>query len=198
MINESQAKIYCKEDISKIKNYDLAIADTTQTWVCHHILGEILTTQQLLDHDFYYNVPPCLLKFVTRAEHARLHMKGHTHSEDTRRKLSEYQKGLTSAFKGHTHSEETRRKISEANKGENNPSFGKTRSEETRRKISESLKGRTFSEEHRRKLSEANKGKHLNEETRKKLSKANKGRTFTEEWRRKLSEAAKRRCAANK
>lgn len=34
MIDESQARKYCKEDISKIKNYDLAIADTTQTWHC--------------------------------------------------------------------------------------------------------------------------------------------------------------------
>lgn len=37
MINEKLAKIYCKEDISKIKNYDLAIADTTQIWDCHHM-----------------------------------------------------------------------------------------------------------------------------------------------------------------
>ena len=66
MINESQAKIYCKEDISKIKNYDLAIADTTQTWDCHHILGEILNSKQLTDHDFYYNVAPYLLMSVTQ------------------------------------------------------------------------------------------------------------------------------------
>ena len=143
MINESQAKIYCKEDISKIKNYDLAIADTTQTWVCHHILGEILTTQQLLDHDFYYNVPPCLLKFVTRAEHARLHNKGRAVTEETRRKISE-------SLKGRTFSEEHRRKLSEANKG-------KHLNEETRKKLSEANKGRTFSEEWRRKLSEAAK-----------------------------------------
>lgn len=37
MINEKLAKIYCKEDISKIKNYDKAIADTTQVWDLHHM-----------------------------------------------------------------------------------------------------------------------------------------------------------------
>ena len=36
MINFIQTKKYCKEDISKIKNYDKAIADTTKTWHCHH------------------------------------------------------------------------------------------------------------------------------------------------------------------
>lgn len=37
MINENKARKYCKEDIKKIKNYDLAIADTTQVWHCHHM-----------------------------------------------------------------------------------------------------------------------------------------------------------------
>ena len=36
MINEHNAKKFCKEDISKIENYDKAIADTTQVWDCHH------------------------------------------------------------------------------------------------------------------------------------------------------------------
>ena len=33
MIN---VKKFCCEDISKIENYAAAIADTTQTWECHH------------------------------------------------------------------------------------------------------------------------------------------------------------------
>ena len=37
MINEKQARKYCKEELSKIKNYDKAIADTTQTWDLHHM-----------------------------------------------------------------------------------------------------------------------------------------------------------------
>ena len=160
MIDEKVARKYCKEDISKIKNYELAIADTTQTWSCHHILGEILTRQQLLEHDFYYNVPACMLKFVTKDEHTRLHMKGNHLSE------------------------ETRNKISESMKGNNNPLYGKHRSEETRKKISESMKGSHHSEETRKKLSESRKGKtpfknhHHSEEAKKKLSEARKGKTW--------------------
>ena len=87
-----------------------------------------------------------------------------------------------------TPSAETRRKLSEANKGEKNPNFGKTRSEETRRKLSEANTGKTHSEETRRKLSEAHKGKTLSVEHRRKISEGNKGRTFSEKTRRKLSE----------
>jgi group I intron endonuclease len=71
------------------------------------------------------------------------------HSEKTRRKISEANKGKH----GHTCSEEHKRKISEAQKG-------RTLSEETRRKLSKALKGRSFSEETRKKLSEAKKEKH--------------------------------------
>jgi group I intron endonuclease len=98
-----------------------------------------------------------------------------TFSEETRRKMSEGQKGQkqseetrrkrSEAMKGHVVTEETRHKISKANKGENNGMYGKIVSEETRRKLSESLKGKKLgkkygplSEEHRYKLSQANKG----------------------------------------
>jgi hypothetical protein len=58
--------------------------------------------------------------------------KGKTHSEETKRKMSELKKGITRKM-----SEETKRKISEALKG-------KTLSEDTRKKISESLKGKKY------------------------------------------------------
>lgn len=138
MINEKKVKRFCK-DYTLIENYEEAIADTKQTWHCHHILGEILSREQLLDHDFYYDVPPCMLKFVTSSEHTRLHNMNR--SEDTRRKNSE-------AHKGKSHTEETRRKMSKANKG-------KVRSAETKLKISESMKGKHLSEYTRRKISEA-------------------------------------------
>ena len=130
MIEEKLARKYCKENISKIKNYELAIADTTHTWQCHHILGEILTRQQLLEHDFYYDVPACMLKFVTKAEHNRLHKKGKHHSEESLNKMSE-------AKKGKHRSEETRKKLSEAHKG-------KHHSEESCKKMSEAKKGKTW------------------------------------------------------
>lgn len=149
MINEKKVKKFCK-DYTLIENYEEAVNDKTQTWHCHHILGEILTSEQLKDHDFYYDVPPCMLKFVTKAEHIRLHFKGRTFSEEHRRKISETLKGHTvsdetrrkmSEAKNNI-SDETRRKLSEARKGENNPFYGKHRSDETRKKISEALKRR--------------------------------------------------------
>ena len=36
MINVKQAKKYCKEDISLIENYEQAVNDNNQMWVCHH------------------------------------------------------------------------------------------------------------------------------------------------------------------
>ena len=89
--------------------------------------------------------------------------------EETRRKLSEANKGEKNHNYGKSLSEETRRKLSEAHKGEKHYNYGKSLSEETRRKISDSLKGKHIPEETRRKLSEAHKGKTLSEETRRKL-----------------------------
>ena len=82
MINERYAKKYCRDDLSKIENYEKAIADTTQTWHLHHRLeltldGEpALTHKQLKMHDMYYNRPYYELIFLTKAEHNRLHNKG--------------------------------------------------------------------------------------------------------------------------
>lgn len=94
--------------------------------------------------------PPCMLKFVTKAEHNRLHNTGKHRSDETRRKMSE-------ANRRRTFSDETRKKISEAMKSEKNPFYSKHLSEEIRNKISEAMKGRTLSEDHRRKISEAAK-----------------------------------------
>jgi len=92
---------------------------------------------------------------------------------------------------GYIFSEETKRKMSEANKGRNNPNFGKPLSEETKIKISEARKGKPLSEETKIKISEARKGKPLSEEHRRKLSEAHKGKTRSEETKRKISEAHK-------
>ncbi len=168
MINEIQAHKFCRDDISKIENYDKAIADTTQTWVIHHRLeltldGEFaLTPEQLKMHDMYYNRPYYELIFLTRTEHNIIHNRGMSY--ETRRKMSE-------AAKGRTVTDETRRKMSKAHKG-------KQHTDEARRKMSKSrkekgiLKGIPKSIEHRRKLSEAHKGKQHTDEARRKMSKA--------------------------
>lgn len=56
-----------------------------------------------------------------------------TISEETRKKMSEVNKGKKL-------SEETKKKLSEAKIGKHNPNYGKQLSEETRRKISEARK----------------------------------------------------------
>lgn len=83
MINEA-VKDFCK-DFTKIENYDKAIADTTQTWHCHHRLethnsdGEKrlvnLSIKELKALDMYYNRPPEEFTFLTQEEHKSLHSK---------------------------------------------------------------------------------------------------------------------------
>lgn len=95
-------------------------------------------------------------------------------------------------------SEETRKKISESNKGSKNHMYGKTMSEEHRKKISEAHKGMIVPEETRKKISESLKGensymygRHHSEETKKKLSELNKGKTLSEEHKNKIRESVR-------
>ena len=119
MIREKNAKLYCKDDISLIENYEIAVNDQTQIWHCHH-RGEILpcgrfTPDDLEKNGLYWKRPACELIFMTISDHLRLHRIGKHHSKETKKKLSE------------------------ANIGENHPNYGKHLSEETKRNISESL-----------------------------------------------------------
>jgi hypothetical protein len=67
--------------------------------------------------------------------------KGKHHSEESRRKLSEANKGHTGFWKGKHLSEEARKKISMARKGK--PTcLGRPRTEEQKRRQSEAMKGR--------------------------------------------------------
>ena len=80
---------------------------------------------------------------------------GKHHSEETKRKISE-------ANKGHTVSEETKKKLSESGKGKKHRPF----SEETKRKMSEAKKGKSSNR----------KGKHASDETKRRISDAKKGK----------------------
>ena len=157
MINETQLKKYCNEDIRKIENYEKAVNDKTQTWHCHHrleIQGQFRNSRALLKRcGLYYNVPAWQLIFLTRSEHSKLHylveknpMFGKHRSEEARKKLSMSHSGEKNPMFGKRgekhpmfgkhHSEEARKKISLSHSGENNPMFGKHHSEETRKKLS--------------------------------------------------------------
>ena len=152
-------------------------------------------------------------------------VSGYTHTEETKKKISEIGKGreckqetrkkLSEASKGKSISEETKRKMSEVKKGENNPNYGKEMSEEHKQKISEAntensscawnrgKKMDPFSEEHRRKLSEY--AKNRSEEHKQKLKETAKGRTspnkgkkMSEEHKRKIGEANRKRWEERK
>ena len=96
---------------------------------------------------------------------------GFTHTEESKRKMSEVGKGKFSGknnpmygvslkgenhhFYGKSHTKETKRKMSEKRKGKRPYNM----TEETKRKMSAAKKNKPFSDEHKRKISEERKGR---------------------------------------
>ena len=138
---------FCKSP-ENIENYEKAKADNFKGWDCHHRLethnsyGERrlvdITTEELISIGMYFDRPSSELIFMKHGEHSSLHKpseetkkkmslsnKGKKRSEETRKKIAEAKKNMSS---------ETRKKLSEANKG-------KKLSEETRNKMSTARKG---------------------------------------------------------
>ena len=176
MISEKHVKEYCCEDISKIENYEQAIADQEHTWEIHH-KGEILPCGRFSQSDLekfglYCNRPANELIYLRHDVHRSLHHTGNKYclgqiqSEETKMKRSNSLKGRPSPMKGKHHSEATKAKLR-----------GRHHTDEAKKKISNALKGRVKSEEERRKLSKSHKGKVISEETRRKMSAAKKGKT---------------------
>ena len=93
MISETQARKYCKEDISLIENYEQAINDNTQKWHCHHRRESVYTKKGLIEIGEYYHRPAIELIFMTEEEHKRFHRIGKHHSEKTKKKISESKMG---------------------------------------------------------------------------------------------------------
>ena len=153
MINIKKAQKYCKEDLSKIENYEQAVNDTTQVWDLHH-RTEIwwnCTKKDLIENECYYNRKACELIFLTHAEHTRIHnsgelnsMYGKTHTQEARKKISESKKGRPSWNKGkhNIYSADTLKKMSKSLKGKVPWNKGKTMTQEARKKMSEVQKGR--------------------------------------------------------
>ena len=131
MISEAQARKYCKEDISLIENYEIAVNDQTQIWHCHHRRETIYTRECLIEIGEYYHRPACELIFLTKTEHNKIHKTGNKNwlgkhlSDDTKKKISESRIGK------HL-SDDTKKKMSESR-------IGKHLSDDTKKKISKSL-----------------------------------------------------------
>ena len=123
MISEKNAKLFCKDDISLIENYDIAVNDKTIKWVVHHRRGTIYSREGLKEIGEYYKRPAIELIFMTDSEHRKLHSIGNKNCL------------------GKHHSEEAKEKMSKSKVGNNNPFFGKHHSENTRKKMSKSQMG---------------------------------------------------------
>jgi len=97
--------------------------------------------------------------------------------------------------KGCNVSEETKKKLSENNKGENNPFYGRHHSEETKEFLKMINVGKKWTEEQKKKMSETRKGRKMpprSEEWKMKQRESQKGKKRSEELKKKMSETRKR------
>lgn len=145
-----------------------------------------IVNEEFVDRDDTYNT--ALGGFGGRTTKVNPFFGKH-HTEESKQKWRE-------SREGYTHSEETRKKISESGKrrfenmsdeeweeylsrvprGPDNPNYGKIMSEEQKLKISEANTGRVASEETRKLMSEMRKGVPKSEEHKKKISESNMGK----------------------
>ena len=135
MICKTTLNKFCCDDITKIENYEQAINDDTQTWVCHHRLelnneGKYQhSSKELQDMGLYFNRPHEELILLTRSEHQKLHgrsgspqvmnfmNKGHK-ALKSKPSWNAGTKGVMKAWnKGKKTSNETKEKQSAAKKG---------------------------------------------------------------------------------
>lgn len=131
MISHHMVNLYCKDDISKIENYDQAISDTKNIWHLHHRLEthdkwgslreEAIPSKVLRYLGLYYHRPVNELIFMTNKEHCELH--GKILSEKAKAALLTHCKGKNNYWYGKNRSKE------------NNPMYGKHHTEEAKKKI---------------------------------------------------------------
>ena len=134
---------YCKY-FTQIENYDKAIADKHEHWVCHHRLEQVFTQEELERAGWYYDRKPQELIYLPISFH---HNNPDIHISVRRHFLQKKQKKL-----------EILRELYKIEVPKKPRKFG-PHSEEHKMKISESMKGHKVSEETRNKISKANKGK---------------------------------------
>ena len=148
-------------------SFDVEILyDNIPQWMLNDL--ETRTISTLNTYKGYgYNCTPGGNELLYGEDHPNF---GIPRSEETKKKISEAQKGVRIGYK---HSEDTKKKMSETHKG-------KEFSVETRKKLSEAATGRQHTNETKRKLSEFNQGKKLSDETRRKMSEAQKRRRIKE------------------
>lgn len=116
----NKAKNICREDLSLVENYDLAIQDKDVIWVLHHrdeyrVLPSGIevwrSKEELIENGRYFRVPANELIFLTPSDHTKLHNK----NPNQPFKNSSIQKEL---------SKRERKNIPDQS-GEKNPMYGK-------------------------------------------------------------------------
>ena len=73
---------YCK-DFERIENYEEAVNDTTQTWICHHRMethntdGTLrdtpLSRAELIAMNMYFDQPASAFVFLRKSDHSKMH-----------------------------------------------------------------------------------------------------------------------------
>lgn len=112
------AYAYCKDDVSKIENYEQAMNDKEHVWHCHHRLeltldGEFAHSRAELQRlGMYFKRPYFELIFLKSAEHRKLHNS--SLPDKTRAKLADSAKRN---WTGRHHSEESKTKMSKTHMG---------------------------------------------------------------------------------
>lgn len=66
-------KEFCKDPVWEIEGFKEALDDQEQVYVLHHIKGEKMSREQLIEAGQYYNVPATELRWVSKKEHQRIH-----------------------------------------------------------------------------------------------------------------------------
>jgi hypothetical protein len=96
MVNELYANAFCSDDIRNIENYDIAVADTVECWVCHHRKeiqeDRLISSAELQELGLYYHRPASELIFMRRGDHSRLH--NCNRPDDLKERLRSSHKGL--------------------------------------------------------------------------------------------------------
>ena len=83
---EPRCNCYCRHP-ELIENYEKAIADTTQTWECHHRFEALFTKEELIKYNWYYDVEPNCLIFLTKAEHDTIHDRRKNRKDQSKKVL---------------------------------------------------------------------------------------------------------------
>lgn len=101
MISKYWSKMYCRDGLEKIENYEQAISDKENKWAIHHRLeftinGEFAHTKKELKRlGMYYHRPYFELIFMKSEDHKRLHGTKKVVSEESKRNMSKARKGET-------------------------------------------------------------------------------------------------------